>query len=331
MKNIILILVLPVLTLILITGLLTGCGQGNSVPPLLKTVPQETAWGIYKLDIASQEVTLVYSFPVDTYPSGLRLNNAGDRFVFVQKVDGSDDNTTEIFSLGIDNSDLKKLTINGYFDVYPVWSPDDKHIAFLSWRDKDLDIYIMDADGHNEVKLFDSGNHDADIDWVGNSIVFTAQSAIWVMNNDGIQAEQVTDFPGMGQWGKANLPAGDYDPRLSPDGQKIVFERLENTDIPNGGYNFFLIGKDGSSETRLTSNGYSQGLANWSQSGKELVYVVAAIDGQGEYDIYMMNADGTGNRNLTPGYFPGDFLCHSPVFSPDDKSIYFLGQWWENS
>jgi len=29
-----------------------------------------------------------------------------------------------------------------------------------------------------------------------------------------------------GRWGTANLPVGDYDPRLSPDAERIAFERL---------------------------------------------------------------------------------------------------------
>jgi hypothetical protein len=42
-----------------------------------------------------------------------------------------------------------------------------------------------------------------------------------------------------------------------------------------------------------------------------------------------MNSDGTNNRDITPDYFPNDFLCHSAVFSNDDSVIYFIGEWWE--
>ena len=43
----------------------------------------------------------------------------------------------------------------------------------------------------------------------------------------------------------------------------------------------------------------------------------------------MMNADGTDNHNITPDYFPAEFLCHTPVFSIDDSKIFFIGEWWE--
>jgi hypothetical protein len=35
------------------------------------------------------------------------------------------------------------------------------------------------------------------------------------------------------------------------------------------------------------------------------------------------------NGNITPDYFPANFLCHSPIFSVDDDQVFFVGQWWE--
>ena len=208
-------------------------------------------------------------------------------------------------------------------------STDGSSIAFLSKREKDLDIYLMDIDGNNQKKLYDSGDNDADIDWAGDSIVFTSQFAIWKINKDGTNPTKLTNPHGRGEWGKANLPKGDYDPRLSKDGKYVIFARLEDVEKPNGGYNFFKINLDGTAEVRLTNNSYSQSLASWSYSGEKIIYVVAAIEGAGKYDIYMMNADGTENHNVTPDYFPPDFLCFSPVFSKDDAKIFFIGQWWQ--
>ena len=82
-------------------------------------------------------------------------------------------------------------------------------------------------------------------------------------------------------------------------------------------------------EIRLTTTGFSQGLASWSHTGEQLVYIVSAIGDTGKYDIYIMNADGTDSHNVTPGYFPAQFLCHWAVFANDDNDIYFIGEWWE--
>jgi len=291
------------------------------------SVPHVEKWSIYVLDLATEKVELLYSSASQI--SHLSLNKTGNRFAFSQKIDGDENEHEEICTVNTDGSNFQRLTNNSYRDLYPVWSSTDAEIAFLTWRDENLDIYIMSNNGTNVRKLYDSGYHDADINWEGNSIVFTANSRIWMMRDDGTQVTQITEPPNAGQWGNANLPFGDYDPRLSPNGNKIVFERLEDDSSPHGNYNIYVINSDGSSQNPITATGYSQGLANWSSSGDKIVYLVAAIGNEGKYDIYVMNSDGTSVRNITPDYFPAVFLCHTPVFSIDDSKIFFVGQWWE--
>lgn len=303
--------------------LLFGCGLGQ------KTVPHEGRYGVYALHLVTHDVRLVYSTAREIQTSALRLDAAGAKLLFAQKVDGDSNQQLELCTVGTDGSGFRRLTSNSFWDLYPAWSPDNTRIAFLSMRRNDLDIYVMNADGTGDTLLYDSGSHDGDVDWVGSSIVFTTGFKIWKMSDDGTQATLVTNPANAGQWGNANLPIGDYDPKLSPDGTRIVFERLEDPSTVHGRYNLFTVRSDGSSETRLTSDGYSQGLASWSHSGTRLVYVVAAIEDQGAYDIYMMNADGTEARNVTPDYFPDDFLCHAPIFAAGDSELFFVGQWWE--
>jgi TolB protein len=303
---------------------LAGCTDNE---PEHKVVPHEYKWGIYSLDLTTEEVELVYGSPDQI--SQLSLNNTGDTFAFTQQFDGDTNAHEEICTIRVDGSHFRRLTRNGFLDTYPAWSPDGSRLAYLSFPEEDLDIYVMQSDGTDNTKLYDSGSHDADIHWVGDSIAFTAFSRIWVINDDGTRPAQVTEPPRAGQWGNANLPFGDYDPRISPDGQKIVFERLEADDSPHGNYNIFLINVDGSGEVRLTTSGYSQGFASWSRSGDMMVYIVAAVDNEGKYDIYQMNSDGTNNRNITPDYFPEAFLCNTPVFSADDQKVFFVGEWWE--
>jgi Tol biopolymer transport system component len=279
------------------------------------------------LNLATEAVGLIYSS--ERKLSGLGLNHSGDTFVFSQTIDGVDDEDEEICTLGINGTAFHRVTENSFWDLYPSWSPDGLRIAFLTWRDSTLDIYVIDANGDNERRLYDSGFHDADIHWGGDKIVFTRNSQIWIMNDGGTEAQQVTNSPNAGNPSNTNLPFGDYDPRLSPDGPKIVFERLVADTSLHGNYDFFLINPDGTNEIRITNRGYAQGFAEWSHSGDRFVYIVAAISDQGKYDIYTMNTDGGESRNITPDYFPAEFLCHSAVFSEDDSKIYFIGEWWD--
>ncbi|MBU0533000.1 hypothetical protein KKB44_05920 [Candidatus Micrarchaeota archaeon] len=295
--------------------LLMGCTQ---------KVPHEERWGIYSFDLATEKTELIYSSSKEI--SGLSV--FGDNFIFSQKT-AIDNESEELFSVTM-NGTVKQLTNNEFWDLYPIWSSDGSKIAFLTWRNNTLDIYVMNQDGSNIKELYASEFHDSDIHWSGNKIVFTRNSQIWMMDDDGTSAHSITYPPNAGEWGNANLPFGDYDPRLSPDGSKIVFERLVNDISPHGNYDIYIINSDGSGEKALTSTGYSQGLASWSHSGDKIVYLVAAIGTTGKYDLYMMNSDGTNNQDITPDYFPDSFLCHSPVFSEDDSKIYFVGEWWDD-
>jgi Tol biopolymer transport system component len=70
---------------------------------------------------------------------------------------------------------------NSLWDLVPCWSADDSQIFFLSLREN-LDIFRMDADGNNIVKVYDSGFHDSDLHCSDGKIVFTRNSQIWMTN-----------------------------------------------------------------------------------------------------------------------------------------------------
>jgi len=315
---------LPLVCIFLLSACVAPAGTPS--PQATMQVPHDQRWGIYRLDLSTQAVELIHSSPF-AY-SCLRLNPAGDRFVFSQTVGSDADESEEIFTLSVDGNDLQQLTDNNIWDLCPTWSPDGSQIAFLSWHGDDLDLYRIDADGSNYQLLYDSGFHDSDIHWDASWIVFTSQSRIWAMHPDGSDLRQLTDPPRAGEWGNANLPFGDYDPRISPDGTRVVFERLVDDSSPHGNYNFYLVDIDGSNLTALTDTGYAQGMASWSHAGDRLVYPVGAINDVGQYRLYMVNADGSQNRDITPDYFPPGFLCQWAIFSPDDTTLYFVGEWW---
>lgn len=306
----------------------------DSIPSMDQKAPHEEKWGIYILDLQNGNTELVYSSSNEI--SRIRLDHTGDRLVFSQQfdndsecvVEGSPINLCEeICSIRVDGNDFVRLTDNDLWDLVPCWSTDDSQIFFLSFRET-LDLFKMDADGGNIVKIYDSGFHDSDLHCSADKIVFTRNSQIWIINEDGTEATQVTDPPRAGEWGNSVLPFGDYDPNLNSNGNKIVFERLVNDETTHGNYNIYITNLDGSGETALTDTGYTQGLPSWSHSGEQIVYLVSAIGNEGKYDIHLMNADGSENRNITPEYFRADFLCHDPIFSKDDSKIFFVGEWY---
>jgi Tol biopolymer transport system component len=310
---------------LLLLLLLVGCSQTTTNNSATQTVPHQGAWGIYALTLSSEDVELIWS--TSEAISFLTINKAGDKFAFSMRT-GTNDASSEIFIINVSGTGLTRLTDNNDWDLYPAFSADDSQLAFLRMNTT-LDIYKMNADGSNQQLLYDSGSHEADIDWGSNDrIAFTRDSRIWTMNSSGGDVQQVTDPPNAGVWGNANLPFGDYDPKFCRSSNRIAFERLDDDTSVHGNYNLYVVYVPTGATTQLTTNGYSQGLVDWSESATQLVYLVSAINDAGKYDMYIINADGTNNRNITPDYFPDNFLCHMAMFSEDDSKIYFTGQWY---
>lgn len=59
----------------------------------------------------------------------------------------------DIYVIGIDGKGLTRLTSDPSANYEPVWSPDDRHLAFISDRDGNHNLYVMEADGGGVVRL----------------------------------------------------------------------------------------------------------------------------------------------------------------------------------
>ncbi|MFN2280959.1 MAG: TolB family protein, partial [Anaerolineales bacterium] len=66
-----------------------------------------------------------------------------------------------VYSNGI----ISQLTSNNGSSSQPAWSPLGSKIAFTSDRTGDPEIWIMDADGSNQVQITDSPGYDGAPIW----------------------------------------------------------------------------------------------------------------------------------------------------------------------
>src|SRR5579871_45020 len=88
--------------------------------------------------------------------------------------------------------------VNGN-NAFPRWSSDGKKIVFVSDRDGDAEIYTMNADGSNPVRLTYSPGRDAHpcFSRDGRKILFQSprensqDTNIYVMNSDGANVMQL--------------------------------------------------------------------------------------------------------------------------------------------
>jgi TolB protein len=105
--------------------------------------PRKNAADIYRIELATRQVTRLVSGGINTYPA---LSPDGKRLAFRKIIDGTN---SEVFVANADGSSQRNLTNDPAFDGWPSWSPDGTRIAFASNRRGNQQIFVMDPDGRN--------------------------------------------------------------------------------------------------------------------------------------------------------------------------------------
>ena len=110
---------------------------------------------------------------------------------------------------------------------------------------------------------------------------------------------------------------------------RLVFREYLNSDQDRAA--LFSVKSDGTGVRQLTKPGGQEvdADASWSPDGSQIVFTrYIAINTEAEaHQIVVMNADGTGQKALTPGHPAGATIAgfdDSPAFSPDGKQIAYI-------
>ena len=106
-----------------------------------------------------------------------------------------------IYVMGLDGARPFQLTVDTS-DTAPEASPDGRHIAFMSHRDGNWDVYIVDVDGQNLVRLTSNQDNDGLPTWSpdGRYVAFVSDRdkewAIWVSKPDGSEQLRLLQLNG---------------------------------------------------------------------------------------------------------------------------------------
>ena len=184
-------------------------------------------------------------------------------------------------------------------------------IAFSSTRDGNSEIYVMDSDGRNQVRLTDDPANDLDPSWSpdGERIAFVSnrergQEQIYVMDSDGGNPMRLTN------------DSTHQEPAWSPNGDKIAYVRNR------GGRQIWIMDADGGNQTQLTEVGKNRNPA-WSPDGGRIAFRSLK---NGAAGLFVMEKNGSNPKRLAPDRN----ITSNPAWSPDGQRIAYdesLGFW----
>lgn len=216
----------------------------------------------------------------------------------------------DLYLIGTDGSDLRRLTSGDSFDSSPTFSGDGRSIAFAS--DRELvrtsgttgasgSIYRIDVGGRSITRLTD-GPFDSDPSWswASDRVAYVRRNEIWVLDADGNQRRLIS-FPGR----FASAPA------WSSDGTKLAFE-LDGR--------IYTAGSNGQRPTPLTTSDQTaeEQDPTWSSDGKRIAF--SAIDTSADVEcraIFVVNAINRTLERITDCDEPGQRLALSPAWRPN--------------
>ena len=233
-----------------------------------------------------------------TGQSGVSLTN----IVFVsQHGDGK-----ELYVMDYDGQRIRRLTTTGTINLSPAWSPVDRRLAFLSFRQKFPSLFVYDPSGHITRLPTGGGDLNSAPDWSpdGKRIAYSS-------TRDGNCELYLLDIASGRDRRLTVNDAIDSSPSWSPTGREIAF-----TSDRSGTPQLYIMDADGASVRRLTYDGVWNDSAAWSPKGDKIAYVCRI---EGKFVLMMLDLVTQKATRL----LGGTFNCADPRWSPDGRHLTF--------
>jgi Tol biopolymer transport system component len=238
-------------------------------------------------------------------PATATFPDRNGRIAFQAQTDAG----VQIFTVRPNGRDMRQVTHVDGDATAPEWSPDATRIAFTF---NECSVAIMDADGSDVTLIADNPTQcQSDPSFLpdGTRLVFghfdwlgTGADEIWSMKLDGTDKRPLTG-------------AGNTDPNVSPNGQKLSFK-----DATVGA--LWVQDMDGTGLVQVSPSVSVAYKHDWAPDGRHLVLSDNSEPGPTEpVNIATVRPDGTDFRYLT--HYMGPIHAYVGSYSPDGQWIVF--------
>lgn len=223
---------------------------------------------------------------------GARWDPANRVVVFLSdEADG-----TNLWSVPADGGDPTPLGPNPGFESPPDWSPDGRAMVFAARDGGRIGLWIRSAEGGPDRVLLPGPGNDRAPVWSpdGRQVAFVSNRSgeddIWVVDADGENPRNVTISAGFLE---------DH-PAWAPDGERLVYDR---TPAGTTEADIWVHAIAGDSSAAVVTAPGTDLVPAWSEDG----WIAFGSSRDGDWDIYRIRPDGTGEEQVTdaPG-FDGD-------------------------
>jgi TolB protein len=214
----------------------------------------------------------------------------GKQIVFSRFASG----TSHIYAIGLDGKDEHEIgSVPGRGATL---SPDGKRLVYMAGTWTVMQLMVSALDGSNARQINDGTSIAWNNHWSpdGKRIAFTGRNdpkgelSVFIINADGTERRQAARIPteeGDAQW-----------PVWSPDGSQLAFQ--VNSRTKKNSSHIWLVSVVTGEARKLAAHDlpYLDETPSWFPDGKRIAF---QSDRTGRMEVWAMNADGSGPRQIT--------------------------------